>query len=366
MTTLPPMTTYAHHPSASSIVATWPTGAGSVADRATRIPAGSGDDARPRHLAQALDRLSERIWIAYEIPDATVPDPVRLAGILRRPHLPVGGMLRIAEDDLDEAAHAVGRLLAEIDDRGCREAIVREVETECAAVRSAIDGDLTGRAQQAVTRIRPLLDRAQYVAAHELLHEIPMGSEKLFTDVAPVAACLAALEWLGAGAVVAAHRGGYESLMDLLGHAQVVTGKDLRVVVALFEHPTADAAEVVFELLREAVFAATGCFLVGPEVELDEPPALDDRDPGDGEPHDNECRALTTLLDPGEPGRALLEGILTGIQTCFEVYLEDTAEAEVPDPDPRLTGPHWSETVRQRFDAEVRDVVAAAREALRE
>ena len=56
---------------------------------------------------------------------------------------------------------------------------MREVETECAAVRSAIDGDLTGRAQQAVTRIRPECDDGQYAAAQALLHEIPMGSERL-------------------------------------------------------------------------------------------------------------------------------------------------------------------------------------------
>lgn len=350
--TLTHMTTYAHHPSASSIVATWPTGAGSVADRVTRIP-GSCDHACARHLAQALDRLSERIWITYCIAAHELPDPERLAGIVRRPQLPVGGLLRIAADDLDELAHTVGRLLVEIDDRGCREAVVREIEADCAAVRSAIDGDFTGRAQQAVTRIRPVPDAAQYDTAQALLHAVPLGSEKLFTEVGPMASCLAALEWLGAAVIVAARRGRYESVPDLLAHAERVADKDLQVVIALFESSTTEATELVRELLREAMLAATGCFITGPES------APDDAPPDAG------YRTLTTVLDPAEPGRALLEGILTGIQSCFDVYLEDTADAEVPDPDPRFTGPHWVEEIRQRFDAETRVVVETTRNALR-
>lgn len=350
------MTTYAHHPSASSIVATWPTGAGSVATRATRIP-GSCDGALARHLARSLDRLSERIWIVYCVPDAELPDPVRLVGILRSPHRPVGHLLRIAEDALDECAHAVGRVLAEIDDRGCREAVVREVEAECAALRSAIRGDLGGRAQQAVTRVRPVWSDDELATAQALLHATPLGSEKLFTDVGPMVACVAALEWFGATVLLTARRGGYASSPELVHHAQLVADKDLRVALALFERPMIDAVELVRELLREALLAGTGLFVLDPEQMIDvEPP--------DGNLDDG-YRAVSTVLDPVEPGRALLEGIITGIQACFEVYLEDVADAEVPDPDPRLTGPHWAEEIRQRFDAEVREVVATTREALR-
>ena len=73
------------------------------------------------------------------------------------------------------------------------------------------------------------------------------------------------------------------------------------------------------------MLAATGCFLVPPEAEFEEVPVRDESAPGDGEPVDK-CRAVTTLLDPGEPGRARLED--------------------------------------QRFDTEVRDVVATTRKAL--
>lgn len=356
------MTTYAHHPSASSIVATWPTGAGSVADRVTRIP-GSCDEALARHLAHSLDRLSEWIWHSYCVLDGMIPDPARLAGILRRPHLPVGGMIRIAQDDVDEITHAVGRVLAGIGDRGCREAVVREVETECAAVRSAIAGDLTGRAQQAVTRLRFECDDGQYAAAQALLHEIPMGSERLFTEVCPFPGCLAALEWLGAAVVVAARRGGYQSVAELLGEARVVTGKELQVVVALFAHTTTEPTALVHELLREAMLAGTGYFLLSTATDVEKMPLPDGPEPGVEAEPDAGHPAVTTLLDPREPGRALLEGILEGIQASFEVYLEEIADAEVPDPDPRLTGPHWAEEIRQRFDTEVRDVVALTRQA---
>lgn len=57
----------------------------------------------------------------------------------------------------------------------------------------------------------------------------------------------------------------------------------------------------------------------------------------------------------------MLDGILAGTQGCFEVYLEEIIVRERPDPDPRLTGPHWAEEVRQRFDAELPEVVQAAR-----
>lgn len=342
------MTTYAHHPSASTIVATWPTGAGSVADRVTRIPASCGD-ARARHLAQALDRLSEHLWLAYTNPWTDELDSARLAAILRRPNMPVGDLLRIAEDRRDEAAHTVGRLLAEIDDRGCREAVVREIETECRAVRSATAGDLTGRAQQAVTRVRHDVLPGQFDAAHALLHAVPMGSESLFTDVEPLAASVAALEWLGAAVLVTARLDGSTSAAALLTRAQLVSECDLRIAVAALEHHVSNAEGVVRDLVQEALLAAVGCFVGS----ADGDPQLDG--------HELDHPAGSTVLDPLEPGRSLLEGILAGIQGCFAVYLDETTDRERPDPDPRVTGPHWAEEVRQRFDAELRDVVQKAR-----
>ncbi|MDN5913635.1 MAG: hypothetical protein L0I76_00710 [Pseudonocardia sp.] len=353
------MTTYAHHSSAATIVATWPTGAGSAADHVTRIPK-TCDDARARHLAQALDRLSSHIWTAYTTPGTERPNPVRLAAILRRPNMPVGDLLRIAEDDRDEAAHTVGRLLSEIDDQGCREAVVREVETESSAVSTAIAGDLTGRAQQAVTRLRRDVQPDHFAAAHALLHSVPMGSERLFTDVEPVAASVAALEWLGAAVLVTAPLDGSTSAVRLLAHAQLLSDRDLRIAIAVLGHPVGNASGVVRDLLQEALLAAAGHFVVCPAPEFDAEGHSGDHE-RDGDKSGGGHRAVSTVLDPAEPGRSLLGGILAGIQACFEVYLDETTTRERTDPDPRLTGPYWAEEVRQRFDAELRDVVHTAR-----
>lgn len=352
------MTTYAHHPSAATIVATWPTGAGSLAHRVARVPR-TCDDVRARRLAQALDRLSDKIWFTYTAPGTDEPDAARLTALLRRPNMPVGYLLRVAEDTREEAAHGVGRLLAEIDDRGCRDAVVREIETECSAVRSAIAGDLTGRAQQAVTRIRGDVHPDQFASAHAFLHSVPMGTELLFTDVEPVAASVAALEWLGAAVLATGRLAENSSSLHLLARAELASDRDLGIAMAVFRHPVANAEGVVRDLLREALFAAAGFFVVDPDARLDNEPHTDDH--GDDGGGDSGHGVARTVLDPAEPGRSLLEGILAGIQGCFEVYLEEITVRERPDPDPRLTGPHWAEEVRQRFDAELRDVVQAAR-----
>ena len=154
-------------------------------------------------------------------------------------------------------------------------------------------------------------------------------------------------------------------MADLLDEARVVTGKELQVVVALFARATTEPTALVHELLREALLAGARCFLLSTAMDVEKMPLLDGPEPGEEAEPDAGYRAVTTLLDPREPGRALLEGILEGVQASFEVYLEEIADAEVPDPDPRLTGPQWTEEIRQRFDTEVRDVVALTRQAQR-
>lgn len=338
------MTTYAHHPSASSIVATWPTGAGSVAHRVTRVPS-TCDDALARHLAQGLDLFSEQLWTDYSSATTDRPDPVRFAGVVRRPNMPVGNLLRRAVDDHDEAVHQIGRLLAEVDDRGTRKSVIREIEVECTAVRSAADGDLTGRAQQAVTRLRGRLAPGRLAVAHEIMHDVPMGSERLFTEVEPLAAAIAAAEWLGAAIVVTAPLVGLDSAVRTLARAQLVADQDLRIAMAAVHHPGPAAEDTVRALLRQGALAATGTFVIG-EEELEDPLGPWNADEDD--------RVVRTVLDPITPGRSLVEGLLAGIQGCFEVYLDEITRRDQPDPDPRLTGPHWHEEVRQRFDAEVR------------
>lgn len=351
------MTSYAHHPATSSIVATWPTGAGSVAEEVAVLPEGC-DAAVARAISLEMDRLSVQLWRPYGIGDTLPPDAVRLVDILRRPNLPVGTLVRIADDPLDEHAHRLGRLFADLDDGGeCREAVAREIGRECVAVGDAMVGELTGRAQQAVTIVRAVPDPGQLARAHALLHEVPLGPERLFTEVGPVMAAIAAFEWLCSALKVAHRRGGYGYVEEVLANARAVTDRDLRVATGLLRHPTVDSSVLVHRFLNAAQLAAAGMVLAEPVGEL----ALGLQGAVVADDAGKEIEMTATVLDPAEPGASLLAGILSGIQACYDLYLDDTAAAEITDDDPRLTGSHWEEGIRRRFCDEVRHAVADAR-----
>src|SRR5947199_92941 len=78
-----------------------------------------------------------------------------------------------------------------------------EVAAEVAAVESAELGDLSGRARQAVSLTREDASPLQVAAADRLLADDPFGSRKLFTDVDPTSAAVAAAHWLYAAASIA-------------------------------------------------------------------------------------------------------------------------------------------------------------------
>ncbi|MDN5916650.1 MAG: hypothetical protein L0I76_16360 [Pseudonocardia sp.] len=333
------MTTYAHDPIASTIVAAWPTGAGSLARRVARVPT-HVDDEGARHLAQALDDFSARAWLGYTDPGLVAVEPTVVARALTRPNLPCDGILHFSEDPVEEAAHAVGRHLTGIGTSGFREAIGREVAAECDAVCAAERGDLSGRAQQAVALSRADASPVQVAAADALFQEIPMGCERLFTDVEPTAASVAGTHWLQAAAEVTG------TLCDrdpeqVLALADEINGGSRmvarRVLSQLVER---SAQDVVGDLIRAAVLASRGYLTIRPEGLEEEP--------------------VVTLLDPACPGRCLLEGIVDGIQACFTVYLDEVTARERPGRDAKWSGLDWAEEVRQRFDGAVRGVAVAA------
>ncbi|MDQ4115650.1 MAG: hypothetical protein M3235_01670 [Actinomycetota bacterium] len=359
------MTTYAHDAVARTIVAVWTTGAGSAACRVARVPTSTGDPLA-RHIAQALDRLSMLVWGTYADPGPELR-PEALERCMRRPNLPVSDLLRIADDPLEEAAHAVGRLLAEAGSPTMVDAVVRELRADCAAVRAAERGELTGRAQQAVGVCRWVAPDVQVARAHALLHAIPLGSERLFTEVEPTAAAVAAIDWLHAAAAVTSALTGHGAT-DVLALADALDGK-VRLLAARVLQLCSDgggraALDVIHDLLSGAFLAGDGVLRAGPRLEravVAESGAVepDAEVEGFGDLVDVE-NLVTTVVHPKDPGRNLLEGLIMGIQGCFEVYLDEITERERPDPDPRLTGPHWAEEIRQRFDAEVRATVAPA------
>ena len=359
------MTTYAHDSTARTIIAFWTTGAGSAACRVARVPV-SADDALARHLAQALDRLSDLIWSSYSDPGSVDLVPDNLTRTVRRPNMPVSLMVRVAEDPVEEAAHVVGRLLVEIGSPTLTDAVAREVLADCAAVRAAERGDLGGRAQQGVAHSRWDAPAAQVARAHAVMHAVPLGSERLFTDVEPTAAAVAAIDWLRAAAAVTSRLTGHAPA-DVLALAEVcgdtVLGVARKVLELLDRDGGRPALHVARDLLSGAFLAGNGIVQAGPRLgrATTVPPGTDPDDEverfGDlVEVEDLVC----TAVHPKEPGRSLLEGVIAGIQGCFEVYLDAVTERERPDPDPRLTGPQWSEEVRRRSDADVRAATQSA------
>ena len=342
------MTTYAHDPTASTLVASWPTGDGFVAARIARVPR-TWDPESARRTTDALTRLSAQLWLAYSegAPEVVIDE---LTAAVRRPHLPVGDLLQVMEDDRVEAAHQIGRLVSRAPGRALREAILREVAAEGAAVRRAADGDLRGRAQQAVAHARPDLSDAQLVTAHALLYDDPLGPPELLTGVEPHAAAVATLRWLRAAAACTSALTGH-TVPDVVALAEAIEHEDLRVtrrVLEMVRDMTDD--EVVCDLLNEATFAARGYFVVCP----DRPPEPDL--PGDEHRH----RAVSTVLDPREPERGLLSGMIRGVHGCFRVYIDEVTTRERPGVDPRLTGPAWAAQLRERFCAQVRRSFPAA------
>lgn len=250
-----------------------------------------------------------------------------------------------------EAAHQVGRLVHPTPGRALREAVLREVAVEAEAVRSAAGGDLGGRAQQAVTHPRPDAAEVGLITAHALLYDDPLGPAELFTAVEPHAAAVATLRWLRAAAVCTAALAGH-TVHDVVALAEAIEHEDLRVARRVLEL-VADMtdAEVVRDLLHEAMFAARGYFVVCP----DRPPEPDL--PGDEHRH----RAVSTVLDPREPERGLLSGLVRGVHGCFRVYIDEVTARERPGVDPRLTGPVWAAQLRERFCTQVRLTFPAVR-----
>lgn len=342
-----PMTTYAHDPVASTIVATWPTGIGALARRVARVPSGC-DGRLVRLIVRDLGRLSDLLWHAYTELETSRLDCDAVQRAVRHPNRVEHGMVPVAESVCEEQAHTLGRLLAGAGRRGLTDAMVREVTAECAAVLAADGGDLTGRAQQAVTLCRPGAPPAQVAAAHALLRTAPMGCDQLLTDVEPVAAATAATHWLVAAAECTAELIGHRPA-DVIALAEAIDHGDHRIarhVLRLLDER--EPADVVVQLVAEAVLARRGHLVTRPIAA--------DVAEGDADCPDHDPDMVTLALDPAEPGRSLLEGILLGIDGCFRVYLDELTGAR-SGPAPRHLDPDRIAGCGERFVAELRKAV---------
>lgn len=345
------MTTYAHDPTASTIVATWPTGDGAVAHRVVRVPKGLAAELA-RRTAGTLTQLSTLLWRGYSDQEVDEIAPFRLVEAVRYPNRPCGDLIEIVEDDRAETAHLLGRIVDRAPGKAFRDAIVAEVRAELDAIMAADDGDLTGRARQAVVHVRPDPDETHLAAAHAALHDDPLGPQELLTSIEPNSAAVAALCWLRTSAVHVATVVGH-SVADVVALAEAIGHEDLRIVRQVLDpaHGMSDA-EVVRDVLQEAVLANRGYFVLCPEKH--EP---FDPDPSpDGAPQ-HQHRAVATLLEPSEPGSCLVQGLIRGLHGCFRVYVDAVTTRERSGTDPRLTGPERAATLRARYFSEIREVV---------
>ncbi|MEQ3553247.1 hypothetical protein WIS52_22485 [Pseudonocardia nematodicida] len=338
------MTTYAHDPARSAIVATWPTGDGHLAQQVARVPRNASDELA-RRTAAALTTFSARLWESYGELTAHEIRPFRLIEAVRHPGLPAGGMQSITGDDRAEAAYLVGRILARAPGRAFADAVLAEVRTEIDAVLDADDGALRGRSRQAVVHPRPDAPADQVITAHSLLYDDPLGPRALLTEVEPHAAGLALLRWLRAAAEHVAGLVGH-SVDDVVALAEAIGHEDLAVARYVLRDRDATDELTVLEMLQEAVLAGRGRLLVCPDA--DGPAVGSD---------EHRHRVAGTVLDPREPGASLVGGLIRGLQGCFHVYVDEIRSRERADTDIANPGSEPDDELRARFDDEVRFAV---------
>lgn len=297
------MTTYAYDLSTRHLTAFWDTGIGATSWPVAKLHARTADTAG-LHLARALTRMSESVWLSYAAPALSMLPAADARRALLRPHRAEAGLVPVEPHPTLESAHRIGRELADLGSAGVTRAVVADVEAELGAADRAARGDLTGRAQQAVmiTRLSP--SPAQIVEADRLLCDTPTCGEALYTDVEPAAAAVAALHWFLAAATVAAGAAGTtpQAALDQAMEVDYIDDAVPRVVLRLVARDDPDRTPLLIcqRLLHVAMSLSRGA-LIGVT------------DPESGEPY------LTTL-DPMRPARCLLDGLVGGIQAMAVLY----------------------------------------------
>lgn len=336
------MTIYAVDEDTGTLLRIWPTGRGQRAAVVSTLPDTAVLEGRLR-LAAALTSLSEALWRCYTHPGLATDDREsngegwrreqsrevfpQVVGFIKEPHLPgEGGAIIESYDPVEEWAHRVGRAVRAIDDAKLLEAVMADVAAEIQAVESAERGDLGGRAQQAVVLSRTDVSPVQVAAADGVLAQDPLDGERLFVDVDPTAASVAAAHWLKAAADVVAEVSGVPA-NEVLFAADDIEALPVETpseVLELFNFSDT-AYRIVVDMVREAM-------LVGKGTVADLGALLVEHDTGDDndDPDDEATPVRLTLLDPQRPALDLLEELLTGIRGCRLVY-EEYADAASTD-----------------------------------
>ncbi len=393
------MSRYAFDSGRRALVVSWATGAGDVAVTVAMLPVATSESDALR-LAEQLTFLAAAAWRTYTHPASATLDLtagsegwrrhgdraafVNVLTAIRHPHLPRDGAVLQSYVMVDEAAHRAGRALHAIGDSELTDRVVVDVRAELDAIEQAERGELSGRARQAIALTRADASPVQVAAADVVLAGDPFGDARLFTEVDPVAAAVAAAHWLYAAATVTARRVG-------LDPGQVVVEAD-NIEALAHESPTVvlermDAGEtprqVVLGLIADAMVVAGGKIpdLDGLLAMVEEAHVRAD---SLGERAEEAREALMprrlTPLDPARPAMDLLEDLLSGIHGCWLLYREyaddaddvddmdtdpadtaDTVDTGLDDVDDSTTGELRDEQVAAVFLAEARAEAAVRR-----
>ncbi|MET7423642.1 hypothetical protein [Dactylosporangium sp. NPDC005555] len=343
------MTRYAIDVQRSELHAVWSTGLADATHVVAVLPSGiSAHDVGA--LAAALTGLSAALWRRYTHPSMdTHLDEGSSAGwqrcetralfgdvtsTVRDPNLPIDDVLIVSYDLVEENAHRVGRALHTIDTKAVTDAVVGDIEFELAAVADAEAGSLVGRAQQAISLIRPDASPVQVAAADRLLHRSLLNPDELLQSIDPTSAAVAAAHWLHAAAeVVAEHLGVPPAAVIQEADTIEATPQQTPITVLELLDRQISPLNVVATLIQDAMLVAEGLL---PKTA----PAIQNIRKAQRRAASAPARQVRlTLLDPQRPSRDLLEDLLAGIRGCWLVYpryvdyndLSDVDGSEIDD-----------------------------------
>lgn len=336
------------------LLASWSTGSGDAARVVAELPSATDPGVGIR-LAGELSALSQALWRCYTHPASAAlslePNTTgwrregnraafaQVLPAIVKPNLPQNGTMLVSYIPVEERAHRVGRALHDIGNADLTDLVAEEVKSELEAVERAELGDLSGRARQAVVLTRADASPAQVAAADRLLHDDPLGSDALISDVDPTAGAVAAAHWLKAAAEVAAEASGLEPEQVVLeaDNIEALPHETPTLVLESLANGMSPHA-VVTSLIRGAMTLAEGKL---PAIELLDAlseqlnrliPHIDMEEPGQREQLMDSLRL--TPLDPSRPALDLLEDLLSGIHGCwliFQEYAEPLSSGELGD-----------------------------------
>lgn len=367
------MTRYAFDEARNALVATWSYGRGDVATTVAELPKALPAEQALR-LAETLTVLSRAAWRTYTHPasaaDSHEPNSegwrrdqerqafAHVSSAVRTPNLPEHGMPVQSYIWVEESAHQVGRALHEIADQHLLDRVVADVGAELAAIESAERGELSGRARQAVQLTREDASPVQVAAADALLAEEPLGCGRLFSEVDPTAASVAAAHWLLAAADVTAEVAGIDPTV-VVAEADNIEALAVRTPSLVLDllNEGDSPREIVTSLISDAMAAAEGRI---PDIDglLDQVMDAEQQAGQYGDHADEIRQALmpdrVTTLDPSRPAQELLEDLLDGIRGCWLLHREYADRPEIGECD------EADEEQYQRWEAEHRVVFANA------